>query len=124
MRVVRFLLVLYLLIAAGNVSAQFTDRYWAFGDSAGIDFKNTSSPQAASSILRVRGTCASICDSAGDLLFYTGSPNWIEWLNPAGPVKFGTVVNKNHQTMQNGDTLIGEGWYQEMTIVYFGNCFP
>ena len=117
MRAVRFLLVLILLIFAGNVSAQFTDRYWAFGDSAGIDFKNTSGPQAANSILRVRGTCASICDSAGDLLFYTGSPNWIEWLNPAGPDKFGTVVNKNHQTMQNGDTLIGEGWYQEMTIV-------
>jgi hypothetical protein len=117
MRAVRFLLVLFLLIAAGNVSAQFTDRYWAFGDSAGIDFKNPSSPQAANSILRVRGTCASICDSAGDLLFYAGAPNWIEWLNPAGPDKFGTVVNKNHQTMQNGDTLIGEGWYQEMTIV-------
>ena len=99
----------------------FTDRYWAFGDSAGINFKN-SGPQPANSILRVRGTCASICDNKGDLLFYAGSPNWIEWLNPAGPIKFGTVVNKNHMTMQNGDTLIGGLLYQEMAIVpYPGN---
>ncbi|MBK7684362.1 MAG: T9SS type A sorting domain-containing protein [Bacteroidetes bacterium] len=105
------------ILTTTSLSAQFTDRYWAFGDSAGIDFKNLTSPQSANSILRVRGTCASICDSAGDLLFYTGSPNWIEWLNPFGPVKFGTVVNKNHSTMENGDTLIGVLWYQEMAIV-------
>ena len=116
-----FFLFIFLLISA-HVSAQFTDRYWAFGDSAGIDFKNLSNPQPASSILRVRGTCASICDSAGDLLFYCGSPNWIEWLNPAGLAKFGTIVNKNHSTMQNGDTLVGVLWYQEMAIVpYPGN---
>ncbi len=122
MKAIKSLLVFILLIVAGLANAQFTDRYWAFGDSAGIDFKNTFNPQAANSILRVRGTCASICDSAGELLFYTGSPNWIEWLNPAGLVKFGTVVSKNHQTMQNGDTLIGGLWYQEMAIVpYPGN---
>ncbi|MBK9319086.1 MAG: hypothetical protein IPM91_09880 [Bacteroidetes bacterium] len=112
-----FLLFFFIRLFSSDVQAQFTDRYWAFGDSAGIDFKNLSNPQPANSILRVRGTCASICDSAGDLLFYSGSPNWMEWLNPFGPVKFGTVVNKNHSTMDNGDTLIGVLWYQEMAIV-------
>lgn len=97
--------------------AQYTDRYWAFGDSAGINFKNLSNPQPANSILRVRGTCASICDSAGDLLFYCGSPNWIEWLDPLGPINFGYVINKNHQTMHSGDSLATTGWYQEMVIV-------
>ena len=113
-------LLLFLILTGtifSGVQAQFTDRYWAFGDSAGIDFKNLSNPQPANSILRCRGTCASICDSAGDLLFYCGSPNWIEWLNPSGPPKLGTIVNKNHSTMQNGDTLVGLGWYQEMAIV-------
>ena len=113
-------LIIFLLINTVT-SAQYTDRYWVFGDSAGIDFKIPSSPQPANSILRVRGTCASICDSAGDLLFYCGSPNWTEWLNPNGPIRFGTVVNKNHEIVDSGDTLVGSLWYQEMTIVPMPN---
>ncbi|MFZ7105462.1 MAG: T9SS type A sorting domain-containing protein [Bacteroidota bacterium] len=97
-------------------SAQFTDRYWAFGDSAGIDFRIPTSPVAAESILRSRGTCASICDSIGNLLFYTGTPNTQLW--PQTTVnKLGYVVNRYHQHMDNGDTLIGNQWYQEMIIV-------
>ena len=99
------------------VHAQFTDRYWAFGDSAGIDFKNLTSPQPANSVLRVRGTCASICDSAGDLLFYCGSPNWAQWLAPNTIFTDGTVISKSHQVMQSGDSLVGALWYQEMAIV-------
>ncbi len=114
-------LILILFFIATTASAQYTDRYWVFGDSAGIDFKIPSNPQPANSILRVRGTCASICDSAGDLLFYCGSPNWTEWLNPNGPIRFGTVVNKNHEIVDSGDTLVGSLWYQEMTIVPMPN---
>ncbi|MBK7964585.1 MAG: hypothetical protein IPK10_04320 [Bacteroidetes bacterium] len=62
-------ILIILILFANSLSAQFTDRYWIFGDSAAIDFKNLSNPQPSNSILRVRGTCASICDSAGDLLF-------------------------------------------------------
>jgi hypothetical protein len=110
-------LIIFLLINTVT-SAQYTDRYWAFGDSAGIDFKNLSNPQPANSVLRARGTCASICDSVGDLLFYCGSPNWQTWLNNQGfTPKFGYVINKNHQTMQAGDSLAGLLWYQEMVIV-------
>ena len=100
-----------------SLSAQFTDRYWAFGDSAGIDFKNLANPQPANSILRVRGTCASICDSAGDLLFYCGSPNWAQWRTPNTIFTDGTVVSKNHVVMESGDSLVGALWYQEMVIV-------
>ncbi len=113
-------LILFLLINA-TASAQYTDRYWAFGDSAGIDFKNISNPQAASSILRARGTCASICDSLGDLLFYCGSPNWQLW--EAGSIpgpdafRYGTVINNSHHVMFSGDSLATTGWYQEMVIV-------
>ena len=115
------LLLLFILFTT-SVSAQFTDRYWAFGDSAGIDFKNLANPQPANSILRVRGTCASICDSAGDLLFYCGSPNWSQWMAPNNIFTDGTVVSKNHSVMQSGDSLVGAGWYQEMVIVpYPGN---
>ena len=106
-----------LILASASLSAQFTDRYWAFGDSAGIDFKNLSNPQPATSILRVRGTCASICDSLGDLLFYCGSPNWSQWLALNNIFTDGTVVSKNHNVMQSGDSLVGTLWYQEMVIV-------
>jgi len=98
--------------------AQFTDRYWAFGDSAAIDFKNVSNPVPSYSILRSRGTCASICDSAGDLLFYCGSPNVYQWIvQPNFNYTLGYVVNKNHQLMQSGDSIAGLLWYQEMVIV-------
>ncbi|MBK9637957.1 MAG: T9SS type A sorting domain-containing protein [Bacteroidetes bacterium] len=107
-----------LILASSSLSAQFTDRYWVFGDSAGIDFKIISSPQPASSILRSRGTCASICDSLGDLLFYCGSPYVYQWIvQPNFNYTLGHIINKNHQLMQSGDSIVGLGWYQEMLIV-------
>ncbi|MBK7886138.1 MAG: hypothetical protein IPJ86_02205 [Bacteroidetes bacterium] len=110
-------LILIFIFFTTALSAQFTDRYWAFGDSAAIDFKNLNSPQPANSILRVRGSSASICDSAGDLLFYCGSPNWAQWLTPNNIFTDGTVVSKNNVVMESGDSLIGVLWYQEMIIV-------
>lgn len=117
-----FLLFIFVRFFSSDVHAQFTDRYWAFGDSAAINFKNLSNPQPANSILRVRGTCASICDSAGDLLFYCGSPNWVQWRTPNSIFTDGTVVSKNNVVMEGGDSLVGALWYQEMIIVpYPGN---
>ncbi len=114
----RSLFLIIFLLVNTVTSAQYTDRYWAFGDSAGIDFKNLSSPQPSNSIIRSRGTCVSICDSAGDLLFYAGSPNIYQWIiQPNFDYTLGYVVNKNHQTMQSGDSLAGLLWYQEMVIV-------
>ncbi len=109
-------LIIFLLINTVT-SAQYTDRYWAFGDSAGIDFKNLQNPIPASSTLRCRGTCASICDSTGDLLFYCGSPHWENWLIPNWVFSDGYIINRNQQIMQGGDSLVGAGWYQEMIIV-------
>lgn len=109
------LLFLFLLITSTASNAQFTDRYWTFGDSAGIDFRNLSNPQPEHSILRVRGSCASICDSNGDLLFYCGTPNWQRLQLPY--YNFGYIVNKHDSIMESGDSIVGTGWYQEMAIV-------
>jgi hypothetical protein len=117
MKAVRGLLVLVFLLVAGNLIAQNTDRYWVFGDSAAIDFTNLQNPIPAMSVLRTRGTCASICDSSGQLLFYCGSPQIPPFPSGSGGLKFGFVVNKFHQLMDNGDKLYGESWYQEMTII-------
>ena len=108
--------VLMLMVMPLSLFGQFTDRYWTFGDSAAIDFRNLSNPVPGESVLRSRGTCASICDSAGNLLFYAGDPYVPYWLT-GSTYKQGYVVNMQHQMMENGDTIVGTLWYQEMVIV-------
>ena len=49
----KLLLLFIFTYASTLVNAQFTDRYWAFGDSAGIDFNNLNNPVPGHSILRV-----------------------------------------------------------------------
>jgi hypothetical protein len=112
----KLITVLFIIIAT-IANSQFTDRYWTFGDSAAIDFSNLSNPAPAVSMLRSRGTCASICDSTGALLFYCGSPQVPPWPSASGGLKYGYTVNKNHQLMDNGDRLFGGAWYQEMIII-------
>ncbi|MBK9541474.1 MAG: T9SS type A sorting domain-containing protein [Bacteroidetes bacterium] len=110
-----FFLLLFIL-SASYASAQFTDRYWCFGDSAGIDFRNLNNPIPGESVLRSRGTCASICDSSGNLLFYCGDPHVDLWLQP-GTHFLGMILNKNHEIMEGGDSLVGSSWYREMIIL-------
>jgi hypothetical protein len=111
--------ILLLNIFGLTANAQFTDRYWCFGDSAGIDFINLNNPIAGESILRARGTCASICDSVGNLIFYGGSPNIDIWIPPNPPYtyNYGYLVNKQHHKISNGDSLVSALWYQEMLIL-------
>ena len=111
----RALLILLLFVSSG-VHGQFTDRYWTFGDSAAINFSSISNPVPDESILRSRGTCASICDSSGNLLFYAGDPYVPYWLS-GSTLKMGYAVNRNHLMMDNGDTINCTAWYQEMVIV-------
>jgi len=101
---------------SSQLNAQFTDRYWAFGDSSAINFKNLSNPSYDTSIVRVRGTCASICNSIGNLILYAASPNISTWQG-VGSYDFGYLVNSTHQLISNGDSLKANLWYQEMTIV-------
>ncbi len=110
-------LILIFIFFTTALSAQFTDRYWAFGDSAAIDFKNLINPQPSYTVLQSRGTCASICDSNGDLLFYCGTPYVYQWRLPTFNYTYGYVVNKAHQLMDKGDSIVGTLWYQEMVIV-------
>ena len=92
--------------------AQFSNRIWCFGDSAGVDFTIPNSPTLFTSGMDCRGSCCSIADSAG-LLFYAHTLN----LYTSTTFLHGAVRNKLHQIMDNGDSLVGEGWYNEMVIV-------
>ena len=92
-----------------NCMAQNQNSVWIFGDSAGIDFSNLNNPQPVSSIMRGRGSSASISDSTGSLLFYSYT---------AHTTDTGTrVINSLHQLMNNGDQIVGEAWYNELVIV-------
>jgi hypothetical protein len=101
----------FLLISLSNVIySQNQNSIWMFGDSAGIDFSNINNPQPIHSAVKSRGSCASIADSQGNLLFYTYTRASV-----LGPTTF--IKNKLHNIILNGDSIIGEGWYNELVII-------
>ncbi len=110
-RLIVFLFFAYGLTALG----QGRNAIWCFGDSAGIDFTNVSNPTPLQTCLSAKGTCVTISDSLGNLLFYAATPDRDGYL--AGKIPAGIVYNKNHQTMQNGDSLKSRAWYHEMVII-------
>jgi len=89
------------------------NNFWCFGHEAAINF-NTVPPTPDSSAVISRGSCASIADSSGQLEFYAYTRAGI-----AGNT--GQVWNNNHQLMQNGDSIVGEGWYNELLIIPFAD---
>src|SRR6188768_1572685 len=74
---------------------QNRNSIWCFGDSAGIDFRNPSSPVTFKTGIRSRSDCASIADENGNLLFYVGSDTTVN-------LSSGFVYNRNHQQMPFG----------------------
>ncbi|MBA2563281.1 MAG: T9SS type A sorting domain-containing protein [Chitinophagaceae bacterium] len=92
-------------------SSQDRGNIWCFGDSAGIDFNNLNNPIPINTGLRTRGSCASISDTTGNLLFYAGDRT-----NTAGDYTT-LVYNNEHNVMPNGDSIVGEGWYNEIIIL-------
>jgi hypothetical protein len=89
--------------------AQGRNNIWCFGDSAGIDF-NQSPPVPIISSVRSRGSCVSIADSVGNLLFYAN--------DRVGNGNNSTLVwNSQNNQMANCDSIQGEGLYNELVIV-------
>ncbi len=100
------------MVLSLNCFSQNRNSVWCFGDSAGIDFSNVNNPTSLVSAMRGRGACVSICDTLGSILFYgntySGMAETLLW-------------NSQHDTLDNSDTLIGEGYYNELQIVPFPN---
>jgi len=82
------LCTLYSLFA----SAQKEYNIWYFGSNAGLDFNSGSPVALTNSAMSTYEGCSSICDTAGNLLFYTDGS---------------TVWNRNHAVMANGTGLTG-----------------
>jgi hypothetical protein len=90
--------VLLLIIAATHSFAQNKNSIWCFGDSAGIDFSNISNPVPITTAMRGRGSCASIADGAGNLLFYSNTYTYLT-----------LVWNALNDTMTNSYPMGGGG---------------
>ena len=87
-------LVLLGLLYPCLIFAQGETSNWLFGNGAGIRFNNDGSvSNITKSKLNTIEGCASISDSFGNLLFYTDGI---------------TVYNGNHETMLNGEDLLGD----------------
>jgi hypothetical protein len=110
---ISFLIIVFIFIALG-VKAQFKNNVWCFGDSAGMKFDQGTIQLFNSSTLTVGGSC-SISDSSGNLIFYTNTDYYQMWIQ--GYVALGVVWDRNHNLMQNGDTLVGGLTFQEQVIV-------
>lgn len=100
------------LIFSFKSNCQTQNSIWCFGDSAGIDFNNINNPVPVSSSINSRGTCVSISDTSGNLLFYAGTRSGVGG-------NTGLIYNKINSIMQNGDSILGQGWYKEMVIIPF-----
>ncbi len=110
-----FLVIAFSIIACGTLNAQKRGNVWCFGHHAAIDF-NGPIPLNDTSALISRGSCASICDTSGQLLFYVGYDDDI-YSTFGPPYQNGEIFNSNHTTMENGDTVVMIGWYYETVIV-------
>ncbi|MBK9423417.1 MAG: hypothetical protein IPN54_04665 [Bacteroidetes bacterium] len=58
-----------------------------------------------------RGSCVSLSDSNGDLLFYAHTRAGVSGITT------GLIFNSTHQLLLDGDSIAGGGWYQEMVII-------
>ena len=90
---------------------------WTFGDSAGIDFTSINNPTPIFSSTDSRGSCVSISDSLGNLLFYANT--FYDSLWQLGYNNLTVIYNKIGHVMDGGDSIVGKGWYHELVIIPF-----
>lgn len=84
--------VLFFFTTIAVISAPKYNHIWYFGEGAGLDFRSGSPKALTDGQLVTWEGCGAICDSLGNLLFYTNGV---------------TVWNRNHRQMPNGNGLYG-----------------
>ena len=91
-RIIIFLVASFVLLAEKALIAQKEANIWYFGAYAGLDFSTSPPTILANGAMGANEGCATISDSAGNLLFYTDGM---------------TVWNRTHTVMANGNNLYG-----------------
>ncbi len=105
-----FAFLISILLVTDALKAQNKNSIWCFGDSAGINFSNINNPVPFTSSVEGRGSCVSIADNNGNLLFYSNT-----YMNMARTM----VWNALNDTMTNSYPMGGGGAYYEIQIVPF-----
>jgi len=105
----------FILFLCSNIYfAQNRNNAWIFGNNAKLLFTNNS-VTVDSAICNTRGTCSAICDTSGDLLFYTYNLT-------AVPNFYGTYIrNKMDSAIQNSDSIYSRAWYKQHVIIPLPN---
>ncbi|MBL7925234.1 MAG: hypothetical protein JNL88_13620 [Bacteroidia bacterium] len=109
MKHIKFLIGLLMLFLVRDLHGQYNGNYWAFGDSALLNFSNPNNPIAGSSSFTFRNGSASIADSNG-LLLYTG---YNYNLNPVRP----SIWNKFNLDITDSGRINGGLWYHSSQFV-------
>jgi len=98
----KFISIFILIISTYTIYSQNEAAVWYFGQNAGLDF-NTGAPTALTNgALDTYEGCASIADTAGNLLFYSDGIN---------------IWNRNHVPMPNGNNLLGNPTSTQSAII-------
>lgn len=106
------LFILFLFVLPPLCEAQKMNAVWCFGDSAGIDFNNINNPVPFKTSMKTRGSSVSISDTTGNLMFYAHTGP-----NVGGVLLTTDIFNSNGDIMPQGDTIYGQGWYNELIII-------
>lgn len=97
----RFLRV-FLIALPLTSSGQKQANIWFFGRNSGLDFRSAAPTTLLNGQINTEEGCSSVCDSEGNLLFYTDGV---------------TVWNRHHQIMDNGRNLWGSYTATQTLIV-------
>ncbi|MBL7915955.1 MAG: T9SS type A sorting domain-containing protein [Bacteroidia bacterium] len=108
----KYLWIIIFCLTSVMAKAQNRNSIWCFGDSAAIDFSSGIATPISSG-MDGRGSCATIANESGDLLFYAATMSAY-----STTLAYSTFIfDQNHNIMLNGDSIFGKGWYQELVIV-------
>ncbi len=91
-----------MVITTTVIHSQERAMVWYFGNHAGLDFSDGDPIELIDGSMYAEAGCTSICDTSGNLLFYTNGK--IVW-------------NRNHQKMPSGDSLNGSQVLNQNSII-------
>jgi hypothetical protein len=110
----KIIFIFFIISTLNTALGQNQNSIWCFGDSAGIDFSNIANPVSFFSGMDGRGSCSSIADTSGNLLFYCFST--------LSSIDSATLVyNFLNDSMDNGSNLVGPSYYNNIIIVPIPN---
>ncbi|MBL7915503.1 MAG: T9SS type A sorting domain-containing protein [Bacteroidia bacterium] len=106
------LIIVMIMFWGSSCFAQNRNNIWCFGDSSGIDFGTVANPTTFRSSVVSRGSCVSIADTNGYLLFYAHTRSGVSISGNST-----LIFDSTHQLMPNGANVKGESWYNEVLII-------